>query len=166
MSTTSKPVYVNSAALTSTSLQSLASSSTLLAGWSSATQDNTSDQFVDCKVSGSIVTGTSPTVSTSIEVWLWEVTDDSTFPDQITGTEGAITLTSVNIKNAGGFKQIDTITVDNTTNGVYQFSYWIAQFFGGTMPKKWGVFITQNTAAALKSSTNVISKTGVQYVDA
>ena len=164
MSTTVKPLYAASSALTVTNLQTLASDTNLLAGWMSAVQDNTTNLYDDWKITGTLLAGTTPTVSTTIEVWLWEILDDTpTYPDTITGSEGTVTLTSINVKNAGAFKQIAAITIDATSNRSYPFTAYVSQFFGGNPPKKWGVFIVHNTAVALKSSGQVISITPIQY---
>lgn len=165
MTTTLKPSYGASSALTVTNLQSLGSSSTWVAGWSSAVQDNTSGLYVDVGVTGTILTGTSPTVSTIIEVWAWGILDDTpTYPDTITGSEsGSITLTSANVKLAGAFARLGSITIDNTSNRSYPFQYSLAQNGFGYVPKKWGLFVTHNTGVALKSSGNVISIIPLNY---
>ena len=164
MTTVLKPSYANNAAaLTMTSLASLASSSTLVAGACSAVVDNTSNLNDDELITGIIKTGTSPTVSTFIEIWAWGILDDTpTYPDTIAGTDAAKTLTSLNTKLAGAFKRLVTITVDATSNATYPFEASLASAFDGYMPKKWGLWITQNTGAAL-NATQVVSRIPLQY---
>ncbi len=163
--TVTKPSFGSASALTTTNLQSLASSSTYVAGWSSAVIDNTSNLSMDEIVSGLIKVGTSPTANTAVEVWAWEILDDSpTYPDTITGSEsGSITLTSLNVKNAGAFKPAATIVLDSTSNRIYPFTFRLSAVFGGSPPKKWGLFITQASTATLNSSGNVITRTSIQY---
>lgn len=165
--TTTKPSYGASAALTMT-LASLASDTNLLAGRSSAVVDNTSDLGVDVFVSGVIETGTSPTVSTNIEVWAWAILDDTpTYPDAITGSDANVSLTSLNVKTAGAFKLGTLITIDATTNRKYPFLFSLAALFGGTAPKKWGIWIVHNTGVALAASGSTVSKASVvQYTNA
>jgi hypothetical protein len=167
MATILKPSYGASASLTVTALQSLASDTNLLAGWSSAVIDNTSNLSVSEKITGQIKTGTSPTAGTQINIYLWSALDDApTYPDTITGSQAAKTITSTNVLNSGAFKLVDCITVDSTTGRVYPFSVDVAQFFGGHMPKKYGVFIVQNTGAALDATTQVIERADVtQYTN-
>ncbi len=167
MSTIIKPSYSASSALTSTNLQSLASDSNLLAGWSSAVQDNTSNLYDDVMISMLIKMGTSPTVGKQIQVWAWSILDDTpTYPDTIDGTEATKTITSANILGAGAFKQAGVITNDSTTGRIYPLTFTLVQLFG-FMPKKWGLFVVQNTGAALASSGNVVSiATGLQYQQA
>lgn len=164
MSTTLKPLYGSSAALTVTHLASLASDTSLLAGWSSAVIANGTNLSVSEKISGLIQTGTSPTVNTVINVYLWAALDDTpTYPDTITGSEAAITLTSANVRDAGAFKLVYSIIVDSTSNRIYPFEVDVSSYFGGHMPKNYGVFIVQNTSAAL-NATQVVSRADVtQY---
>jgi hypothetical protein len=163
MATTLKPLYGSSVALTVTSLGSLATDANLLAGWQSAVQDNTSNLYDDCLLTAVPKTGTSPTVSTTIEVWVYGTLDDTpTYPDTITGSVGTATLTSANTKNAG-LALAAVITVDATSNRSYSLRPTsVAQLFGGVMPKKWGVFIVHNTGAAL-NATQVVSFIPVQF---
>ena len=166
MTTTLKPSYIASSALTSTALQSLASDTNLLAGWSSAVIDNTSNLADDDQMSVVLEMGTTPTVSTVVEIWAWSILDDTpTYPDTITGLQAAKTLTSTNVKTAGAFKLLGVITVDATTNRLYYFSASVAQAFGGNMPRKYGFFIVQNTGAAFNSSGNVVTSNQMQYTN-
>lgn len=164
MSTTLKPLYGSSAALAVTTLASLASDSLLLAGWSSAVIANGTNLSVTEKISGLLKTGTSPTVSTNINVYLWAALDDTpTYPDTITGLEAAKTITSANVLNSGAFKLAYSITVDATSNRIYPFEVDVSSIFGGHMPKNYGVFIVHNTGAAL-NATQVVSRADVtQY---
>lgn len=161
--TTLKPLYGASAGLTLT-LNSLASDTNLLAGRSSTVVDNTSNLSDDELITGIIKTGTTPTVSTTVQIYVWGVLDDTpTYPDTVTGTDANTTLTSSNVQNAGAFKLGQSITVDATSNRTYPFSFSVAALFGGNMPRKWGVYVVQNTAAALNASGNVISRLPLQY---
>lgn len=165
MTTTLKPSYGSAVALTFTSLASLANDSTnLLAGASSAVVDNTSNLSVDELVTGVIKMGTSPTAGNTIEVRAWSILDDTpTYPDTITGSDAAITLTSANTKNAGAIKLGAIIPVDATTSRLYAFSFSLAQLFGGFVPKKWGIWIVNGSGATLASSGSVVSHTPIQY---
>lgn len=164
MSTTLKPLYGSSAPLTVTNLASLASDPTLLAGWSSAAIANGTNLSVTEKITGLIKTGTSPTVGTNIFIYLVPALDDTpTWPDTVTGSQVTVTLSSANVRDAGAFKLVDTITVTATSNIVYPFSIDVAQWFGGHMPKNYVVFIVHNTGVAL-NATQVVSRSDVtQY---
>lgn len=148
-----KKTYVASSAVSIT-LASLATSSTLVAGRSSATIDNSSTKYLDYLLAGKIKAGSSaPTAGTSIEVWVWAPLDDTpTYPDTITGSDANITVTSVDIK-ASSMRLAASMTVDATTGRTYVFApVSIASLFGGEMPRKFGVFVVQNTGQILDAT--------------
>lgn len=163
MTTVLKPSYGASAALTLT-LNSLASDTNLLAGRSSTVVDNTSNLSVDELITYVIKTGTTPTVSTTVLIYAWGILDDTpTYPDTVTGSDANTTLTSANVQSAGAFKLAQTIVVDATSNRNYPGSFWLASMFGGHMPKKYGVYVVQNTGAALNAAGNLMSRIPLQY---
>lgn len=168
MATILKPSPGTLAALAVTTLQSLASSSNWLAGWSSAVVDNNTNLSMDERISGKLFTGTSPTVSTVIEIWCWAALDASgspVYPDTIDGTESAKTLTSLNVKLSGGLRRAWTITVDATSNQAYPFAFSLSEVFSDGVPDKWGLFITHNTGVALKSTGQLINRTPRNYTN-
>lgn len=171
MATTFKPLYAASAAVgfgaSNASLNALASSSTRTAGAQSDQIDNSTNLYDDILVSGSFKTGTSPTVNTLIDVWIFPCKDaSSAYPDVITGSgTGAKTLTSENVRNAGG-KLLKSILIDSTTGRVYDFSNEsVASLFGGVLPQKFVIFATHNTGVALDASSagGQMNYLGVQY---
>lgn len=171
MASTFKPVYAASAAVgfgaSNASLNALASSSTLLAGAQSDQIDNTSNLYDDILLSGSFKMGTTPTVNTEVDVWVVACSDaSSAYPDVITGAgTAAKTWTSANVRNAGG-KLLKSLLVDATTGRVFYLSNEsVAALFGGVLPQKFVVFITQNTAASLDASSSggQMNYLGVQY---
>lgn len=166
MATILKPSYGSAAALTVTNLASLPSDTNLLAGWSSAVIDNTSNLSVTEKITGLIKTGSSPTAGNNIFIYLWSALDDTpTYPDVITGSQGAFTLSAATVRDSGAFKLADVITINSSSNIVYPFSVDVAQIFGGHMPKKYGVFIVHNTGVNL-NATQVVSRADVtQYTN-
>jgi len=134
---------------------SLASSAGLTAGRESAAVDNTTNADLDHLVSGMITTGTTPTVSTTIEVWAYAsfktASGTPTYPDVLDGTDSPETITSANVK-ASALRLVAVITVDATSDRAYYFApVSIASLFGA-MPKFWGLFVTHNTVAALNST--------------
>ncbi len=164
MTTTLKPSYGASVAFTTTGLQSLGNSAGAVAGWQSAVVDNTSDLAMDQIVTFVIKMGTSPGASTTVECWLYEILDDTpTYPDTVTGSEGAVTLTSLNVKYSGAFKLGALITVDNTSSRLYYATCRLTQLFGMSPPKKWGAVVINVTGVALASSGNVVTRTPVQF---
>jgi hypothetical protein len=154
-----KQAYAASSAVTIT-LASLASSSSLLVGRASTAIDNTANLYLDYLLAGLITTGTTPTVSTSIEVWVVAMRDDSTWPDSITGTDAAKTFIA-EVK-AGVCRLAAQLTVTATSNVGYPFGpVSVANLFGGVCPKKFLVFVTHSTAVNLNATgtNHVISVT-------
>ena len=134
----------------------LASDATLLAGRASTAVDNTTNLDLDHLVSGVIRTGTSPTVSTTIEVWAYApssvASGTPTYPDSITGTDANKTMTSANVKQAS-LAWLATITVDATSNRDYFIKPTsVAALFGGVLPPFWGLFVVHNTGVALNGT--------------
>lgn len=140
-------------------LASLATSSTLLVGREATAIVNDTNIATDLDedrwLSGKIRTGTSPTVSTQIEVWAFIprkiASGTATWPQGATGSDAALTLNSVNAKNSGWLKLVASMTVDATSNRDYDFSGNVTQLFGFTPPRL-SVFVTHNTAVNLDST--------------
>ena len=138
-------------------IQSLADDNTNgLAGRASTAVDNTTNVDIDHLVSGRIKLGTSPTVSRIMELWVYAAekvaSGTPTYPDSITGTDAAKTMTSRNVlfaalRSAGGY------TTDATTGLVIPIApFSIAQMFGGVMPMFWGLFLVNRSGVALDST--------------
>lgn len=144
----------SSAAITLT-LTGLASDSNLLVGRVSAAVDNTTNQDLDHLASGVITTGTAPVAGGMIEVWAYAPYKTAagvpTYPDSITGSDAAKAMTAAGVK-AGALRLVATLIVDATSNRPYPFApVSIASLFGA-MPKFWGLFVVQNTGAALSAA--------------
>lgn len=131
-------------------LNALASSSTLIAGQQSTAVSNASNEYLDYLVSGFIKAGTSPTAGKSIEVWIYgSLNSTPDYPDGLTGTDGAQTFTSRDTLTTSCFL-LASVTVTAVTGAVWYFRpTGIAQFFGGTLPTSFGLFVTQDTTVNL-----------------
>ena len=158
-----KLAYAASAALTIT-LASLASDTNLLAGRESDAVVNTTNLYRDYILAGKITTGTSPTASRRIEIWIYgQVEDGPTYPDVFDGTDSAETVTSSDIKHAA-LRLAAVLATDGTSNRTYWMApISIAALFGGVVPKRWGVFVVHDTAVNLNStgSNHAFWATGV-----
>lgn len=158
-----KTAYASSAAYTIT-LTSLASSATLIAGRQSTPISNTSNLYLDYIVGGRITSGTTPTVDTSIEVWLFGSVDDTpTYTDQFSTADAARSVTSVNVKKSA-VRLLDRLFVDATTDRVNWFGpVGIKQQFSDVLPKNHGLWVTHACVAALHATAgnHVLSYTGV-----
>lgn len=145
---TATPVYSSSVALTIT-IASLASDTNLVAGRASTAVDNKdTDDAVDCLVGGKITTGTSPTASRQIEVWLYGSYDDAEYSGSATGSDANLTPDAKT-----NLKLLTVIPTSSTSNVTYKWGpFSVAQAFGGTMPVQWGAYVVHNTGVNLNST--------------
>lgn len=165
-----KTQYAASVALTVTNLHSLASSQTWEAGWSSASIDNTANEYADILLSGTFTTHASNRQAGTINVWLYAALNDTpTWPSIFSaggaGAQGAATVTDTEERDSGMIL-FRSITVDNTASAIYTFPpLSVAQMFGGWLPPYVAVFVAQNaattTAAGLASSGSALYYTPV-----
>jgi hypothetical protein len=139
-------------------VSSLATSSTFLAGRESTQIDNTSNKFIDAIVTcRGGVTGhasTAPTVGQYIGLWIWG-SDQSLATvaiDTLDGTDSNETLAHASVLNS--LIPVATAVVTVATAGLkyYFMPFSVAQFFGGNMPKFWGLFLAHNHNGALAAS--------------
>ena len=155
--------YATSATIAITSLNSLASSSTRTAGAESVAVDNTTDLYDTVLLSGAVKAGTTPTVNKQLDIWIYCDDGNNVYPDVLDGTDSAETITSENVRNAG-LTLAKSILVDATTDRIYYFrDIDVAALFGGTMPRKWGVFIAHDMVAALNATGHELRMVGVHY---
>lgn len=159
MATTLKPSYGTLTTVTMT-LASLASDTNLVAGRESNSVDNSSDLAVDSLVMGQVKLGTTPTASRVVEIWA--IGQDGTdIAGGATGLDANLTP-----QNKQLFSLLTIINTNSTTGQVYNWGpYSIAQAFGGTMPKKWSLYIVQNTGANFDATGGnfFVKYTPIQY---
>lgn len=147
-----KTEYAASSALTIT-LASLATSATLVAGQESTAVDNTTNKYLDYLIAGKITTGTTPTDAKEIRVYVYGQAEDvPTYPDVFDGLDSAETVTSTQIRDAA-LRLAAVIATNTTSDRIYWFGpLSVAALFGGQMPKRFGVFVTHSTVAALNAT--------------
>lgn len=165
--TTASIAYGTSTAYTIT-LTSLASSSTLLAGRQSTSIDNTSTLAVDYIIGGKIKASAGTPAAGQFELWAYASYDGTTFAGEavITGTDGAATLT------APGKPELRLFLInptDTTASHVYSMgTFSLAQAYGGSVPKKHGLWCVHNMSAALTAtaSDHEFKYTAINYTSA
>lgn len=150
-------------------LSGLASSSTFISGRESNQIDNTTNKFVDALVRGTVYVGTTPTVNTSINiyVWGWDQSIASPTLDALDGTDSAEGLTNTGVLYST-LKLAAVINVLATTSnqGYPVAPFSVAQQFGGVMPKFWGLYVAHNTGSSLyanSANTNAFNYHGIKY---
>jgi hypothetical protein len=147
-----KLAYAASAAMTIT-LASLASSSTFLVGQESTAIVNTTDLYVDGRVTVKITTSaTAPTVDTEIRVYGVQPLDDTpTWPDTMTGTNAGRTVTSAYILDSAFILLGATAVSAATAVGYPIRTLTLAEAFG-FVPKRFSVYVAHNTGQALHAT--------------
>jgi hypothetical protein len=133
-------------------INSLATSSTWVAGYEWFIVDNTTEMALTWELQGKVRVGTTPTTNTEIRIYLVASYDGSTWPDVFDGTGSAETVTSEGVRD--GFARLAAVMrVDSTTSDRdYHYFIDVASHFGGAMPKKVAVFVAHNTGVNLNST--------------
>lgn len=134
----------------STALDGLASSGSLVGGYESNVITNIYD---DVLLSGRFkVNNTAPSAGV-IYVYVGSLLNDTEYPDVFDGTASAETVTSTDIRNSI-LVLAHSIITDTTANRVYEFRRRsVAALFDGVMPPKWFVFISQATGQNLNETS-------------
>lgn len=157
-------VYLADAALT-IDLSALASSSTFVAGRESTSVSNSSN-YLDCKISGTFISGTTPTAPGETRLYVIDQYEDTpAWPDVFDGTDSAETVTNTNILDS--LPMIWSGTVSTTSNVTYPIigALTLAQCYG-IMPQAFAVFFTHYHTAALKTDANNTNKLYRQFIQA
>lgn len=162
----------SSTVMTTTNLQSLASSATKTVGWTSASVSNWTNDYNDYLISAEFKAGTSPSASTGWGVWVYASQSNSVgtptwatiFSAGTAGSEGTCTTfgsTATNVRDAH-CRPLINVTVAATTSQLTGFDQiGIAQLFGGMVPTDWALYVAQDTGATSASSGNVVAYTPV-----
>lgn len=145
--TTTTPLYGTTTAMTIT-LTGLASDTNLVAGRQSTVAANGSDDAIDALVGGKVTTGSSPTASRQIEVWLGGSYDDTEYSGGGGGSDAALTPDTKTL-----LKLLTVIPTVSTSDKAYRWGpFSVAQAFGGVMPENWFVWIVHNTGVNLNAT--------------
>lgn len=161
--TTASPLYGTTTALTIT-LTGLATDASLVAGRQSSVAANGTDDAIDALVGGKITTGTTPTASRQIEIWLFGSYDDSEYSGGAGASDAALTPDTKTL-----LKLLTIIPTVNTSDKAYRFGpFSVAQAFGGVMPENWGAYVVHNTGVNLNATAanQEIHYTPVKYESA
>lgn len=156
--------YVASANYTLTSWATLASDTNLLAGASTAVVDNgASGAPLEMGITCRIKNGTTPTTAKEIDVYAWTTQDDTpTYPDAITGSDAAITITGTDAIN-NALKLVWSFASTTTTGGTYPTGWHTGSMVTlgglfGLCPRYHGLWIVHNTVAAFASGSTAAMK--------
>lgn len=162
--------YRASANQTVTGLNSLATSATLVAGWTSGIISNATNLDLDNIISGVITLGAGTiTASTRIVMYLYARRADATWPDLFSagteGTEGAATVHSTQVRD-GCMRYIWGVDVETgtPTNRAYDIPYINLIERLGHQPKEYALWVSHSTGVALAATGQQITVAGVKVV--
>lgn len=144
------------------SLASKASSATV--GQESTAIDNSTDRYIDVMVQLKIKlqTGT-PANDETIYVFAYGSEDGTTYTDNCTGSNASITLRQPPL-----VKPIGVIPCPDSGGVTYESQpMYIAQAFGGKMPREWGIVVLNYTGVTLSATEGDHTKkySGAYYSD-
>jgi hypothetical protein len=145
-------------------IASLATDASIVAGREGTAINNATEDAMDAVLGGFITTGTTPTASKQIEVWIYASYDGTSYSGGATGSDANLTPQAKSLLKLG-----QVIPTTNTSNQKYTFCIGsVAALFGGVMPPKWGVFVVHNTGANLHATggNHEIKHTPVKYESA
>ena len=109
--------------------------------------DNTSNLFLDVLVVVKIKSNAS-TASGWVDVYAYGTADGgTTYSEDITGTDGGVTLT-----NPPNVVWIGKIAVTTTSTTYTSPPFSVARGFSGILPDHWGIVVVNNTGGTLDAS--------------
>ncbi len=161
--TTTASILHGSATTDTITLASLATDTNLVAG-REGTVVSHEDAEIDSIVGGKVTTGTSPTASKQIEIWAYGSYDGTSYSGGATGSDANLTPQEKTL-----LKLLQIIPTTNVSNQLYTWGpFSMAQAFGGTLPRKTGIFIVHNTGANLHATggNHEVKRTPVNYTSA
>ena len=138
-------------------IASLASDTNLLVGREGPLIDNSVLGYADYHVGGFFQLAASGTLTAnrSIELWAVAPISDSLWPSPFAGSDGGRTISLQANKNTICRFVYSTFTT-STNGSIYRFSgASVASAFGGFLPEKFTLFLTQNTGQALDSNASL-----------
>ena len=160
-----KAKYGSSSAFTVTALHSLATSSGLDAGWTSAGVDSAASDILDWHVAATFSTAATNRQAGLINVWAYAGMDSTpTWPDLFSsgteGSEGAATCTDSEHRDAG-MVLLASIIVDTGASDVMSMRLrGLKSYFESDIPPEdWALFVTTNatsTGSALAASGSAV----------
>lgn len=146
--------YDTNVAFTQTNLDGIASSATLVAGWTSASVTTAADDYL---LSATFQVESSGLSAGEIRLYAYTVLDDApTWPDLFSsgteGTEGTATVHDTETRDAGMVLIWSAVTDTGASDKYVMPKTGIAQFFGGVLPEIWALFVTQSTGTTLETT--------------
>jgi hypothetical protein len=154
-------------ALTVTNLHSLASSQDWTAGWSSASFNNTSNNYKDWLIGAKFTTHASNRQAGFINIYIIAALNDTpTWPASASGTpgtEGALSFTDIEERDSA-CQLLSSIAVDASASAVMDSMMGgIRRLYGDNVPPYFAIYISQNasttTTAGLAAAGSAVYAT-------
>lgn len=154
--------YAASSALTVTNLQSIATSSTWVAGWSSAVIDNGTTGYEDIHLTAKIIVAAAGLAAGQIRMYIAPVVDDTpTYAANFDGTQKALTfMVDTEMQDAWMHLAAVTITDTGASDSYYLDCPSVRAIMYGNLPRYFQVAIAHNTGANLAAAGNLVSIQG------
>ena len=155
--TTYAPDYTASATIT-INPHNVATSATFINGVQSTVVSNLSTLYADVLVSGVWTAGTTPTINTQVQIWVFVPRDDDLASTVVYPAAFSATAAAAGVLSAGalqsGFKLGAVLAIDSTTSNLpYDCAaFSVAALYGGRLPTRWGLYITHNTGVNSNST--------------
>jgi len=153
-------------------VSSLASDDTFLAGVESTEIDNTTSlNYVDALVDIKGITGNAsvPAIGDLLQLYVWgsDISLTTTPLDVLDGASSAETLGHEGVLRSLHLARSAQAYVATGSLVYYMQPFTVASFFGGKMPKFWGLFFAHNLGATLAAAQSGLFRyTGIKYTDA
>lgn len=157
--------YSSAVDMTFTSLNSLASDSSLLAGASALAVDNGASSVpLEIAISGVIKNNSTAPDANDCDIYTYAALDDvPTYPDTMDGTDSAKTVTTYKILNSG-FKLLKALQISATGSQINPIAPVALSTLYGVMPRYWSIWVVHNCTQALNASGHKITYKGVYVV--
>jgi hypothetical protein len=129
-----------------------------LAGRQSDAIDNSTDLFVDAQllVKIKLAAGT-PTGDKKVDVYAYGSLDGTTFTDNATGLDGAVTpRTPTNLQYLGAIECPDAGAL-----AYPGFFGSVAMAFNGILPRHWGIVLVNRTGVAFDTAGHIVQYRGI-----
>lgn len=146
-------------------LSALAASSTFVAGRESSKVTNSSN-YLDCRISGNYISGTTPTAPAETRLYYVTPTEDTpTWPDVFDGTDSAETVTNTQILDTLPLAWSGLVSASSNVTYAVVSALTLAQAIG-FCPKDFVLFFTHAHTAALKTDAGNTNSFNYQFVQA
>lgn len=117
----------------------------------SAFVENTTNLLMDAFVQ--LVVKTGATAAGTVDIWLYGSIDGSTYSDGATGLDAAFTPTS-----SPNLVSLGSVNTPTATTSYTSRLFSVAQAFGGSIPKQWGLAVRNSNGGALDATEGNFSK--------